>query len=320
MPTAPISLDWPGKRALLFVHGVGNATAGDYASLVGSVRALLGPDAAQFAIYELYYDVYNDWMTDKLPLADGVSALASQVKAEFGDDELSTAVAEFAGDVLWPVLHLAPRTIIREVYLAQLKQIVRDGIRSGVTPWDQQISIICHSLGCFHTYEALHVAATDPSHALRPLSNGTTFANVVFMASPAQLIRTVCSRIRTAVPEPDDLAVLRGDTLAMPGQSSVTGYFEPSVKRWVSISGELDPVCGFVYRRKLDRCYMDVEGQISIVDDQSLLGIRSTSDLAQRIREAVRSDGPPAITPQNPHSWQGYIDRHSDKLRQWLTE
>ena len=320
MPAAaPISIDWPGRHAVLFVHGVGNAMPGEYASLVASVRALLGDAHQDVAMYELYYDIYNDWLTAKMPLSSGITSLLSSMKEELGTDELGAAAAEFAGDIVWPVLNLAGRAIVREAYLAQLKQIVRDGIRAGVHPWNQKISIICHSLGCFHTYEALHAAANEPQHALRPLSNGTTFQNVVFMASPVQLIRQTCSRIGVAVPNPEDLATLRGDSLSIPGQSSVSGYFEPSVKHWVSISGELDPVCGYLFRRKVDRCFMTMDGQETIIDDQRLLDIPSKVELATRIRDARRDDGPPSIPVRNPHSWQGYIDRHTDKLRQWLT-
>ena len=319
MPPGPISLRWPGKHAILFVHGVGNASAGDYATLVGSVRALLGPHASEFAIYELYYDMYNDWMTDKLPLSDAVAAFTSAIKQDLGSDELAEAAAEFAGDIIWPVLHLAPRSILREVYLAQLKQIVRDGLRAGVSAWNQQISIICHSLGCFHTYEALHAAADDPAHALRPISNGVTFANVIYMASPVQLIRSVASRILPLIPRPGELATLRGDSLTMPGERSVTGFMGNSVKRWVSISGELDPVCGFVYRKRVDRYWMDVQGQESLFDDQRLLSIGNPADLARCLRESISANSRPTIAATNPHSWQGYIDRHQDKLRQWLT-
>jgi hypothetical protein len=196
---------------------------------------------------------------------------------------------------------------------------VRDGIRAGVTSWNQRISIICHSLGCFHTYEALHAAANEPQHALRPLSNGVTFANVIFMASPVQLIRSVGTRIRALVPKPDELATLRGDSLTMPGQSSVTGYFERSVKHWVSVSGKLDPVCGYVYRNRVDRYFMDLEGQETVIDDQSLLDINSSPDLSRLLRESLRSGGPPQLEAMNPHSWQGYIDRHTAQLKQWLT-
>ena len=318
MPPAPLSQDWPGRHALLVVHGVGNASPGDYAPLVASFQQLLGEDAAEYAIYELYYDAYNDWMNDKIPLARGIEALKEALKEGFGGDDLADAVAEFAGDVIWPVLHLAPRAMIREAYLAQLKQIVRDGIRAGVGVWNQRISIVCRSLGCFHTYEALHAAASDPQHALRPLSNGVTFANVVYMASPVQLIRSVAGRIRALVPKPDELATLRGDHLASPGQPRLSGGLKRSVERWVSIGGELDPVCGYVYRRRVDRYWMEVDGQETIVDPQHALNVGSKAELAALLRASVQARSRPEIDLQNPHSWQGYVDRHTAELRQWL--
>lgn len=318
MPDAPPPQDWPGRHALLMVHGVGNATPGDYAPLVASVRRLLGPDADGYAFYELYYDAYNDWMNDKIPLAQGIAALKSALRLDFGGDDLADAAAELAGDVVWPILHLAPRTMIREAYLTQLKRIVRDGIRAGVGAWNQRISIICHSLGCFHTYEALHAAANEPAHTLRPLSNGVAFANAIFMASPVQLIRSVASRIQALVPQPDKLATLRGASLEQPGQPLLSGGIKRSAERWVSISGELDPVSGYLFRQRLDRAWMTMDGQETIVDDQSFLNVGSATELAERLRGAIRGDGPPNVTLENPHSWQGYVDRHAGELRQWL--
>jgi hypothetical protein len=47
-------------RAILLVHGVGDARPGDDASLVAALETALGADAANFAVYELYYDFIND--------------------------------------------------------------------------------------------------------------------------------------------------------------------------------------------------------------------------------------------------------------------
>src|SRR5206468_1563786 len=57
------SIPWKkgGKRAVLLVHGVGNAQVGDYADLVQQVATILGADAADTPIYMLYYDQVNDW-------------------------------------------------------------------------------------------------------------------------------------------------------------------------------------------------------------------------------------------------------------------
>ncbi len=55
-------MQWPGKRAVLLVHGVGNAKPGDYAPLAQQVESLLGASASQFAVYFLYYDQINDWL------------------------------------------------------------------------------------------------------------------------------------------------------------------------------------------------------------------------------------------------------------------
>lgn len=318
---------WPSDRALLFVHGVGNAKPGDYANLVGAVSTALGAGASTFAIYELYYDVYNDWLAAKTGLADKLAPLVGWIRGAVDRDqgggadgaELASSIADYAGDVLWPVLSPSARLIIQEAYLAQLKQIVLDGITAGVPSRFQQLSIICHSLGCFHTYEALHAAARSKAHKLQPVTDRVRFANVIMMASPTQMIRSVAEALGAVVPQRDQLHTLDGSALSLPSQARAGSGDQPSVARWVSVTGELDPVGGYFFRRRANWAYMSVPTQESIIDPQSALNVGSKAELATRLRSALREREAPDISITNPHSWDGYVARHSVELRQWLT-
>lgn len=243
MSYAPQSQEWRSDRALLLVHGVGNAAPGDYRILHERIREILGDSAKDFAIYQLYYDSINDWFTEKTELRERIDSMLGIVSEGVPRGTIGDLLSEFIGDVLWPVLSQAARTAVREAYLAQLKQIVLDGIASGHRPKRQKLSIVCHSLGCFHTYEALHAAASDPSHGLQPATHGVRFKNVVYMASPVQLIRSVASRISGLVPS-HRMATLDPEGLRLPGEDALGMRIE-SVDNWISITGSLDPIGGF---------------------------------------------------------------------------
>jgi hypothetical protein len=86
----------------------------------------------------------------------------------------------------------------------------------------------------------------------------------------------------------------------------------------VSITGDLDPVGGHFFRAKAEWAYMSVPGQLSLVDDQSALNIRTRDELIAALVAALRDRAPPDIGLQNPHSWLGYIDRHREDLRGWI--
>ena len=105
---------WPSNRALLLVHGVGNAKPGDYVELEAKVREALGPGAADFAIYQLFYDVINDWFAEKTQLAPKLEEVLGFLKGKLDPTTLSEAMVEVVGDVLWPVMsESASSTIIR---------------------------------------------------------------------------------------------------------------------------------------------------------------------------------------------------------------
>lgn len=318
MPFQPQSQAWAGKRAVLLVHGIGNAKPGDYTELVADVTAMLGAEAANTAIYQLWYDQVNDWFAAKTQLGSLLSSAVKTLADRINDPELGPTLAEAVGDILWPVLSADARAAVRETYIAQLKQIVLDGVNAGVPQRRQKLSIICHSLGCFHTYEALHHIVRFPSHALQPGTHEVVFQNVIFMASPVQLIRTVADAMGSLVPNKRWLYTVQGDALSIPAETSLTGLQIPAVKRWASITGELDPVGGFFFRNKAEWAYMNVPGQVSRVDDQRALNIATKAELKQRLLAARNDPNPPLITPQNPHAWGAYVTRNAGELQQWI--
>jgi hypothetical protein len=320
MPPNIQSMQWPGKRAILLVHGIGNAAPGDYASLITDVRTALGAEADNTAIYQLFYDQVNDWFAAKTQLGSLLDQAVGRLAAQIADVDIGQVIAESIGDILWPVLVADARTAVREAYLAQLKQVVRDGVAAGVPQRRQHLTIICHSLGCFHTYEALHHMALFPSHAMQPGTHEVQFANVIFMASPVQLIRTVANALGSLVPNKRWLYSIQGDSLTIPAEVRSPTLSIPSVKRWVSITGDLDPVGGFFFRQKAPWAYMDLGStQVSRVNDQQALGIASKADLVQRLRAARRDRLPPLITAQSPHDWGAYVQRNGAELLQWIT-
>ncbi|MBL0937694.1 MAG: hypothetical protein IBJ03_02305 [Gemmatimonadaceae bacterium] len=320
MPVPVQSQTWPADRALLLVHGIGNAKPGDYPDLVQAVRSALGSEADGVAIYQLFYDQVNDWFAGKNNLGALFAQALDVVSDKIEDDELGPTLADVLGDVLWPVLVADARAAVRTLYLQQLRQIVQDGVAAGVPAANQRLSIICHSLGCFHTYETLHRAAVTPSDMLQPGAHGVKFENVIYMASPVQLIRTVAQTLGPLVPNSKTLYTGRDEALSIPSQRKTLGGVVPSVKRWISITGALDPVGGHFFRSKAPWAYMDVPGTTeAIVDQQSPLNISTKAQLISTLQASLRDHEAPVIRPENPHSWTAYVDRNAAKLKGWLT-
>jgi len=311
---------WRGNRAVLLVHGIGNAAPGDYAIIADTVRDTIGADGSPVAVYQLYYDQVNDWFTSKNQLGALLTEATRILATRIDDPELGETLAELVGDVLWPVLLADARAAVREAYLLQLKRIVDDGVSAGIPARDQRLSIICHSLGCFHTYEALHHAALFPSHLLQPAAHGVRFENVIFMASPVQLIRTIADAMGNLVPNKRWLYTVQGDTLSIPRQAKLMGGEVLSVNNWVSITGNLDPVGGYFFRRRADWAYMKVPGEtVAIVQSQDALDISTKAQLVDCFRACIREREPPKITPKDPHCWESYVNSHATQLRSWLT-
>ncbi len=312
------SKDWTGKSAVLLVHGVGNAKPGDYGDLVQEVRSLLGDKESEFAIYRLMYDGLHDWFAEKTQLADQLGPLLGAIGGRISATSIADTISEVVGDVLWPVLSSSARSVIREAYLAQLKQIVLDGNRCAVPTRRQKLHIICHSLGCFHTYEALHAAAAFPSHRLTPTEDAVRFQNVIFMASPVQLIRTLAGSMGATLPK-RWLATLDSSGLSVPSRlRSSSNRRIKSVAQVVSMVGELDPVGGYFFRDRGDWAYMKLPGQVEIVDPQTILEIDTEVKLKDVLKSGLRSRSRPVLTVENPHSWMGYITRHRGEINQWL--
>jgi hypothetical protein len=342
MPTLPPQTQhWPADRAILFVHGIGNARPGDYDTLVSQVQQLLGDSSSRFAFYFLYYDQIDQWAAAKLQasllnsrVVDAIrrglagSQLLAGAASKVDPVTLANVIADFAGDVVWPVFVPDARRAVRAAFLQQLAQIVLDGKSAGLETWEQHLTIITHSLGCFHTYEALAAIANDPTEGLSPATYGVQFDNVIYMASPLQLIRSVCESVGAAVPERDSLHCLSVADFRSPAEHPITGPDVPSARRVVSITGNLDPVGGWFLRNRADWAYMKLPDPdpaarpeyVSLIDDQQLNALKAAEDsaLAAVLQSALRTDAAPQITLNNPHDWGAYVARHGDQLKKWL--
>jgi hypothetical protein len=322
MAPMPQSQRWPANRAVLLVHGVGNARPGDYAPLAAQLQSVLGDEAPQFAVYFVYYDQIDQWFSTKVQAGAQIGALVNCLRSKLDATRLGNVIADFAGDVIWPVLLADARHAVRTAVLLQLQQIVVDGQTAGHPPQEQHVSIIAHSLGCFHTYEALHAAAADPGLGLAPATWGVHLSNVVFMASPVQIIRTVARELGAAVQQPATLHTASQQYLDMPVEVvATTGQRVELARRTVSITGDLDPVGGHFFRARPAWAYMQLPGQESFVDPQQITDVNLSDEeaLVTVLHDALRERQPPKIIPQNPHAWSAYVERHSDDLRRWLT-
>ena len=315
----PQTLKWPSDRAVLFVHGIGSSKQGDYDPLVDQLKALLGTDARKFAVYFLYYDQVNDWFAAMLQAGTVFAKLVEFFSSRQDGTALGNAAADFAGDVVWPVLIADSRLAVRAAVMQQLQQIVLDGKVAGFQPRDQHISIIAHSLGCFHTYEAMTYASSNPAEGLGPASAGTVLDNLIFMASPVQLIRSAGKSLGGAVPQRNTIFSISGKSLEIPWEKGDDDEPVRCARRVVSITGNLDPVGGYYFRAKQDWGYMDLPDQISFIDQEQVASVGGEKlTLTAILRDALQNQGPPKITPDNPHDWSAYIARHADDLRGWL--
>src|SRR5215470_13776222 len=110
MPFQPESKRWPDRRALVLVHGVGSYDLANYDDVLEELESAIGGDAWQnLAVYTTLYDVFNDWVAEKVQCATLVRDLVDRLKFHFDSDALGQAAAEGAGDVVWPVLSLDAR-------------------------------------------------------------------------------------------------------------------------------------------------------------------------------------------------------------------
>lgn len=301
---------WPGQRAVLLVHGIGDASANATPFPLIELRDTLGADANDIAVYTLNYDFINDWTQRKLQLDAGVQALGGAISTRFANADLSAKLAEYGGDVLWPVLHADTRLAIRDALIVQLQQVFLDAgeaaLARGDDPLDYRVSIIAHSMGCFHTYELLHAMVREPQHRLRPGTDGAQLASVVLMASPVRLIRTVAGDIGALVPSPEELATLDRDGLCIPSER-VGRRKVATTKRFVSVTGTQDPVGGHLLGNKEPWGYMDVPGQQAEIVPQVLIGPDPIKSLVENLGSGV---------PVNdPHSWSAYVSGQSALLR-----
>ena len=317
MPFIPQSLNWPSDHAILLVHGIGNASLGAQGAFpLDTLRNSLGSQSHDAAIYTVNYDFINDWAATKIDFAAAIGVMKKTVCERLGSDDVADALADYIGDVLWPVLSASIRFAVRDALVAQLAQIGVDrteaALARGHDPLDYKISIVAHSLGCYHTYEALWAIATEPRYQLMPRSDRFTFKSVILMASPVQLIRTVAGAIKAIVPDVATVAALSHE-LAIPAEthgSKVT----PSTSHFISVCGTKDPVGGHLLGDRLPWAFMDLPGQELVVDTQQILNISSRAELGTALRAARTSAGP-GVQVSDPHSWTSYIAHHGDLLR-----
>lgn len=315
MTFVPQSINWPGTRAVLLVHGIGNASVGQVGAFpLDALKRALADGAPEVAIYTINYDFINDWIDRKVNFAAAITALREALAAKLGNSTADSAIADQIGDVLWPVLSPDLRLAVRDAIIAQLAQIELDRLESAMVrrkdPLDYQVSIIAHSLGCFHTYEVLTAIASEPAHNLQPATDLTTFDSVILMASPVQLIRTVAGLIKAAVPHLATLATL-ANPLAIPSER-LNGEVVPCTNDFISITGSHDPVGGHVLGKKLSWAYMDIPGQHSTVVSQHALNIDTRDTTALALAHAVAAGG---AQLQDPHSWSAYMDAQARQMR-----
>jgi len=316
MSFEPQSMFWPGTRAVLLVHGIGDASTGNENAFPSEVvRQILRDDAESVAIYRVNYDFINDWLATKVQFGVGISALKAALKLKLGDEDSDATLAEYAGDILWPVLSAEIRFAVRDALLAQLDQIQVDrgesALHRGDDPLDYQISIFAHSLGCFHTYEVLTAAAQEPSHALRPASDLFTLNSVVLMASPVQLIRTVAEAISAFIPDRENLATI-AKPLSIPSETRKGKKPVPCTTDFIAMTGSHDPVGGHLLGQKLDWAYMDIPGQRTVIVPQQALNLDTKAGTAKALAKAFATGGPQA---NDPHSWSAYIQAEAKLLR-----
>lgn len=319
MPFTPQSRKWPSDRALMLVHGIGDYHEGDYDRLERALESALGDEAwARYAIYEMFWDPISDWFKEKLQAKELFTRLLAQLKEFFDASHAGAWAAEGVGDVIWPVLLLDAREALRAACVRQIQQIVKDGRSAGIARPDMKLSIMAHSLGCFHTYEALSAAATDEDLQLNTSTTGIQFSSVVMIASPVQMIRAAASALGRTVPMPGRLYCLKNPVLVAPGYTKRGGQFVPYTRRLLALTGDLDPVGGHLWRRKLGWAYMDIPGSDRIVETQKLVNLQSENDLAGLIEQALAANRHWTTMPDNPHDWVQYVEHNAAALRQWM--
>ena len=311
----PKSINWPGDRAVLLVHGIGDASTGqDGAFPINALKQALGADAPNVAIYTVNYDFINDWVKRKVNFTSKVQALRQTITGELGGSPADDAIADSIGDVLWPVLVPDLRLAVRDALIAQIAQIDLDRLETAMLQGRNhhhfQISIIAHSLGCFHTYEVLTAIANEPDLNLQPGTDSFTFDSVTLMASPVQLIRTVAGSINNFVPDPKTIATI-SDPLAIPSEK-LNGALIPCTKDFISITGSHDPVGGHLLGAKLPWAYMDLPGQVSTIVPQNALSIDTRDTTAVALAREIAANG---VQLQDPHSWNAYIDAQAKQIR-----
>lgn len=318
MPFTPQSIDWPGTRAVLLVHGIGNASTGeDGAFPLDALHAALGDRADDIAIYHLNYDFINDWAATKVDFAAALATLKARIGEKLAGASDADTLADYIGDILWPVLSANIRFAVRDAFVAQLTQMQIDRTEAAIArdsdPLDYGITIIAHSLGCFHTYEALWAVSTTPTYQLMPRSDLFTLEAVVLMASPVQLIRSCADAIRLLVPDVESLACV-SKPLGIPSEHHGAKSAR-CTDRFISVTGNHDPVGGWLGGKMISWAYMDVPGQESVVAPQRVLTLGTRNERLSLALALATHDDNDGLPVNDPHSWAAYIANNAALLR-----
>jgi hypothetical protein len=101
------------------VHGIGDASTGkDRALPLELVRQMLGDEAPSVAIHRMDYDVIDDWLATKSQFQTGITALKRVLALSPGAETIDATIAEYVGDVRWPIPSAELRFAVRDALMA----------------------------------------------------------------------------------------------------------------------------------------------------------------------------------------------------------
>jgi len=137
-------------------------------------------------------------------------------------------------------------------------------------------------------------------------------------AAPAQGIAKYCIYY-------DDVNDWFQDKIGLASQlGAVQSFIEAEVGKETdpnlakAIAGNLDPVGGNFFKKTVPWAYMDIEGQKSLLDDQSLLNIKDALDLAGVLADIAVNGAASSQILRDPHSWDNYIANHAQEIVRWI--
>jgi hypothetical protein len=101
------------------VHGIGDASTGEDRALpLELVRQMLGDEAPSVALFRMNYDVIDDWLATKSQFQTGITALKRVLALSLGAETIDATIAEYVGDVRWPIPSAELRFGVRDALVA----------------------------------------------------------------------------------------------------------------------------------------------------------------------------------------------------------